>query len=298
MEKVVGEAAVEGLAHIGLEGERMQPHAAAVVVIGALCQHFINGAAIGCRDVLDIRRILQSALDFERHYSSIHHGLEVLLPAHILQREQVAVALNDAAVIVHEVESQTAELRATAAVGRTVKLIGRGIATPAVTDAQGSVHEGFDIESGQGFVYLANTLQRTLARQNYPCESLGLSLACVFHPAVVHLRGGMKGNGSQASLGLQFGQGGILRDKGIHACLVQLLNQRARLLHLAIIENGVEGHIYARIVYMSKRTQGRNIRNGIASCCARTKRRTTDIYGVRTMEDCFATDLSIAGRRQ
>lgn len=49
---------------------------------------------------------------------------------------------------------------------------------------------------------------------------------------------------------------------------------------------------------MSKRTQGRNIRNGIACCCARTKRWAAYIYGVRTVKDGFATDLSIAGRRQ
>ena len=212
MEEVIGEAAVEGFAHIGLKGERMLALTAAMVVRCAAFQHGIDGATVGCRDILHVGGILQSAFDFERPHACIHHGLKVIDPAHILQREQVAIALNDAAFIVHQIESQATELGAATTVGRAVKLIGGGIAAPTVTDAQRTMDEGFNIKGWQGFVHLANTLQRTLARQDHSRESLGLSQPCVFHTAVVHLRGGMESYGGQASLGLQFGQGSVLGD--------------------------------------------------------------------------------------
>ena len=144
MQKVVRETTVETLGRVGREGEDRRAVGTAAQRVGAAGDGLVDAAAIPRRNVLHVGGIFEPPLDFERRHAGINHFLDAVGAVHIAQRKQVLVAGEDNAVGIYQVESEAAELRASAAVGRTPEAILRGIAPPAVTHAERTVHKGFE----------------------------------------------------------------------------------------------------------------------------------------------------------
>ena len=193
MQEIGGEAAVEGLFQVRLEGVGTTAPGGSLIPLGMAGNNLVEPLTIGCRDVLHIVGILQAAFNLERNGTGLHQLFQVVNQAKVFQRQQVTALLYHLAVAVSQVEGQAAELGTSAAVGTTAEAILRGIALSAITDAERAMHEDFELDIGHLPVNLADFIDREFSGQHHATESQRAQPRHFFGSAVVGLGGGMEG---------------------------------------------------------------------------------------------------------
>ena len=171
MQEIGGEATVEGLFQVRLEGVGTTAPGGSLISLGMAGNNLVEPLTIGCRDVLHIVGILQAAFNLERNSTGLHQLFQVVYLAEVFQRQQVPGLLYHLAIAVSQVEGKAAELGTSAAVGTTAEAILRGIALSAITDAERTMHEDFELDIGHLPVNLADFIDREFPGQYHPTES-------------------------------------------------------------------------------------------------------------------------------
>ena len=186
------------------------------------------------RHVLDVAYILQPSLYLEASDTCIHHRFEVAEAIHVAKREQVLVLDKRPTFSIFEREGQSAELGALATIGRTAETVLRGIATPAIRDAEGTVDEDFEAGLRNGLMDVAYLVEREFASQHNLFEALFAEPRHLLCGTVVHLCACMEGNGRQKPLSIspegEGTQGHILNDEGICSSVIEVPCYEACLL--------------------------------------------------------------------
>ena len=192
MQEIGGEATVEGLFQVRLEGVSTTAPGGSLIPLGMAGNNLVEPLTIGCRDVLHIVGILQATFNLERNGTGLHQLFQVVNQAKVFQRQQVPALLYHLSVAVGQVEGKAAELGTSAAVGTTAEAILRGIALSAITDAERTMHEDFELDIGHLTVNLADFIDREFPGQHHATESQRAQPRHFFGGAVVGLGGGMK----------------------------------------------------------------------------------------------------------
>ena len=192
MQEVVGEPAVERLAQVGFEGIGNTSARSPLEVVGTPTDQVIESLAIGSYHVLHVGDVLQPAFYLERHSTRVGEFLQRIDAAHVLQRQQVTLMLNLAAVGIEEVVLHAAHLRTLATIGRAAQTELRHIALSAVAHAQRSMHEHLKFHIRHPAMNLANLLQRQLASEHDPAETQRPEPRHLLGCAVIGLGGSMK----------------------------------------------------------------------------------------------------------
>ena len=169
--KVGGVAAIEGLLEIGGESIGATPQRGTTVQVGMATDNLVEALAVGGGDVLDVCHVLQAPLYLERRGASLSQCLEVVNLTEVLERQQVAVVLDDTPVAVDEVELHAADLCTLAAIGGATEAVLRGIALSAVADTESTVDKDLQLDIGHGLVDGTNLVDREFACQHDPTET-------------------------------------------------------------------------------------------------------------------------------
>ena len=187
MQEIGGEATVEGLFQVRLEGVGTAATGGSLIPLGMAGNNLVEPLTIGCRDVLHIVGILQAAFNLERNGTGLHQLFQVVNHAEVFQRQQVPPLLYHLTVAVGQVEGKAAELGTSAAVGTTAEAILRGIALSAITDAERAMHEDLELNIGHLPVNLADFIDREFPGQHHAAESQRAQPRHLFGSAVVGL---------------------------------------------------------------------------------------------------------------
>ena len=185
-----------------------------MVKVGMTAHYLIEALAVGGCDILDIGHVLEPSLNLKRRGTCLSQVLKQVYPTHILQREQVAVVLNDVVVSINQVELHTAELCTLTSVSRTVEAVLRGIAHATIADTQRTMNEDFKFDIGQGFVNGPYLIDGEFTRQDDTAETQVAQPPHLLERTVVGLRRGVKRQGRHLQ------QCHVLHQDGIDACLL------------------------------------------------------------------------------
>ena len=86
MQEIGGEATVEGLFQIWLEGVGTTASGGSLPSLGMAGDNLVEPLTIGCRDVLHIVGILQATFNLERNGTGLHQLFQVVNQAEVFQR--------------------------------------------------------------------------------------------------------------------------------------------------------------------------------------------------------------------
>ena len=227
------------------------------------CPHFVQGLAIGARDVGHIFGCLQPSLDLERSHTGPNQLRQGLDPHQILGTEQVtSVAQIDWLAVGDQAIRHPTGLGADTAIGRAPAERFAGEALSRVGHAEGAVHEGF-----QGDLAGRRGMERgDFAHRHFPGEhhQLAAQPAGKLDPGRAgdgHLGGGMQRKvGRQASD--QPTDPHVLDDRGVGSRHDDRARKTLGPHHLVGEDQRVEGHITAYPAPMQKGQQVRKVSLG------------------------------------
>ena len=291
VQEVGGEATVESLVQ---PGRKRIADAASRSTAVAVCMggdKRIELLTVGGNDVLDIRHILQPALNLERRGTGLYQFTEVSALVQVFQRQQVALVLQLAAVGIKQVELHAAELRTRTTVGRTAKAVLRGIAQAAIADTQGTMDKNLQRHVGHLGMNVCNLVDGQFTRQHRTAKTLVAKPPHLVGCPVVGLRRGMKGYRRQ----VQLQDTHILNQNGIHTRLVELVYQLPGSLQLVIIDNGIDGYENLHRKLVGILTKPADVVKAIARRSPGTEARRPDIYRISTMVDGSHAALQVLG---
>ena len=242
-------------------------------------------------DVFHIGDVLESPFDFERADACIYHIPKLLACIEIVERQEVFFFDEQLAVAIVKVVGAAARLRATSTVTTaTIKVLAH-IALSAVTDTEGAMDEGLELQMGV-FSYLAHLIQRGFTGQYYATETCLFQELYAFHRGIVALGAGMQLNGWQIALE----QPHVLNEKGIDPDVVELANHLYCIVDFVIEEESVDGYKHLGAIEMGVFYQGFDVLDGIGGGSAGSESRRTDIEGIGAMVDGLAAKFQILGR--
>ena len=146
MQEIISIAAIERLAEVRRKGVLTDASGTAAILVWMATDDLVETLTIGRRDVLHIGDILQSALYLERSGTGLDQFLQMVALVHILQGEQVTVALHFPTLGIDQRELHPAELRTLATVGAASETMLGGVTDAGITDAQGPVDEDLQLD--------------------------------------------------------------------------------------------------------------------------------------------------------
>ena len=194
---------------------------------------------------------------------------------------------------VDEVKLESAELGTLAAVGASAEAVLRGVADARVAHAQGTMDKDLELQFGRSLVYLGYLVERQLASQHYSGETQRLQPQSLLCRSRVALGRGVYRQSHPSH------QTHVLQQQGVHSCLAQLLCERQRVVHLAVVDDGVERDIDLGVKAMRILTQPADVVDRVAGCSAGAEACGTDIHGIGSAVDgCDATFQVLGGSQQ
>ena len=288
-EEVVGEAAVEGAFQVGGE-EEAAGAGGGWTQLGLPLHDAVQELAVVGGGVFDVVHVLQTAFDFEGGDAGVDHGAEMVGGGEVAEREEVLVFAQEVAVGVVEVVGGAAGLRTAAAVAAAVVEVLAEVALAAVADAEGPLDKGFQLDGGVA-AYVLHLLEGGLAGQDDAAEADTLQKLDARQVGVVGLGAGMELDGRQVA----FQQAEVLDDGGIDSGVVELVEHADGILYLVVEEECVDGGKDACVVEVGVLCQPLDVRKGVAGGFAGTESRGTDVDGVGTVVDGFASLVVVFG---
>ena len=291
--EIVGKTTVE--TPFGVGGEcQLHPTLRGGTVLLAPLEDGIQLLTIPCRDVLHIGGILQAALYLQRTGTGIEQSLQLCRAVHVAHGQEVSAGDEFLSILRLQVVGHTAELGTLATVGATAIAHLRGIATAIVTDADGTMDEDLQGHLGHLAMYGGYFLDGELACKNHLFVALVVEFLHLLCRAVVHLCGGMQGDGRHVG---QEPYALVLHDEGIHAYAVHAPCKVASLAEfLLALKQGVQCNVHLHAKGMCIAHHLGNVLVGVAGRGTRTKPCGTDVHGIRTMVDGGKGALLVASR--
>ncbi|MET3717920.1 hypothetical protein ABMD26_004168 [Pseudomonas sp. PvP001] len=86
----------------------------------------------------------------------------------------------------------------------------------------------------------------------------------------------------------------VLHDQGIHAGVVQLVDQLARRFQFVVVQDGVERGEHPRVIAASEGHQLGDVAQLVAGVVTRAEAGPADVDGVGAMQDGLAGDGNVA----
>ena len=298
-EEIRGETAVEGLLQAGLEVIVHPSVAGPAVFVRTLGHQLVESTTISRHHVLDIAYVLQPALDLERAGTGIGQLFKVVDLGHILERQQVAVVLDNPAIGIHKVELHAAELRTLTTVGRALEAVLRGIADARIAHAEGTVDKDLELHVGHGTVDGTYLVSRQLTGQHGPGEAQTAQPSHLLGRAGVALRRGMEHRGMAHGIERHPAhgeRGHVLHQQGIDASLSQFGHQLLHGLQLFLVDDGVDGDIDLGTILMGIAAQGPDVGYRVAGRRAGTEAVGPDIHSIGPMTDGSHATFKVLGR--
>lgn len=191
---------------------------------------------------------------------------------------------------IDEIESKTAELRATATIGRTAKAIFGSVATSRIADAKCAMNKSLEWQTSGGMDG-ANVGEREFAGKDNLGVTCGLKEAGTFGCAVVHLSRGMKSYGGK----VEGKKSEILRYKCVDARFIKFADKPLHIADLIIVKNGVESYVDTGTENVGVLTKLTYVVDAVACSRACTECRATNIDGVCSVPNRLKTRGQILG---
>ena len=143
-------------------------------------------------------------------------------------------------------------------------------------------------------VYVGNLLYGKFACKHHLLVALAMEPLHLLCRAVVHLCGGMQGDGRHVG---QEPYALVLHDEGIHAYAVHAPCKVASLAEfLLALKQGVQCNVHLHAKGMCIAHHLGNVLVGVARRGTRTKPCSSDVHGIRTMVDGGKGALLVASR--
>ena len=223
MQKICSKAAVERFIELGREGIGATSLRGSTILVGMARNESIEPLVVGSNDILDIRDILQAALNFERRGTGFDEFFQVVALVQVLERQQVALMLPFAAIGINQIELHAAYLGTLSAVGRASETILRGIALTAIANAQGSMYKHLEVDVGDGLVDSSNLVDRQFASKHHTPEALAMQPAYFLYRTIIGLCRGMQLDGREIEGGIE--QCHILYKNGVDTGFIEFAQQ-------------------------------------------------------------------------
>ena len=291
--EVIGKTTVETPFGIGGKGQ-LYPTLRGRIILLAPLEYSIQLLTIPCRDVLHIGGILQAALYLQRTGTGIEQSLQLCRAVHVAHGQEVSAADQFLSILRLQVVGHTAELGTLATVGATAIAHLRGIATAIITDADGAMYEYLQGHLRHLAVYIGNLLYGKFACKHHLLITLAMEPLHLLCRAVVHLCGGMQGDGRHVG---QEPYALVLHDEGIHTYAVHAPCKVAGLAEfLLALKQGVQCNVHLHAKEMCIVHHLGNVLVGVAGRGTRAKPCGSDVHGIRTMVDGGKGALLVASR--
>ena len=274
------------LSGLGLNRSRVRPLEARARS-GRPVDDLVQQQPVVSGDVLDVVRVLVAPLDLEGLHPGVDQGLEVRALVVVLERQQVLVEGDDAALLVLQGIGQATGLGAVAAVGAASGLGMADVALAGEGDAQGAVDEVLDQGvGGHGGAHGRDLRDGQLPGQDDLGEAHLGQEPRLLRGADVALGGGVQVDGRE----VQLQEPQVLDDEGVHAGVVEVLDQAAGGLQLVVVEDGVEGDVDAGVEAVGVLHQAGDLRHRVVRMVAGAEGRAADVDGVGPVQDRLAAD--------
>ena len=127
MKEIGGVATIESLVQVWRKGIATFAQGTATIFVRIAADDVVESLAIGCRDILHIADILQTALNLKRGGTCLNQFQQVVTLVHILEGEQITVVLHFPTLAVDQRELHATELCTLPTIGRTSETILGGI---------------------------------------------------------------------------------------------------------------------------------------------------------------------------
>ena len=173
---------------------------------------------------------------------------------------------------------------------------GRGlahVALPAVGNAQGPVHECFQLHPGP-LSDGGNLVEGELSRQDNPFKAHRFEELHFFRGVVVHLRAGNEGDRGE----IQLEQTHILDNQTIGPQLKDLPDDLKGLGEFPVRQDGIERHVHPGVIEVRMVDQAGHVRDADPGIGPGTEFRRADIDGICPVIDGGHADFGVACRRQ
>ena len=262
-----------------------------LVLVGMTGNDGIEALAVVGGHILHVVDALEPPLNLERHGAGLDELFEMVALVEVLQREQMALTLDDTAVGIDKVELHAAELGTLTAIGAAPETMLGGIAQTAIADAEGSVDKDLELYVGHltmDFGYLG---YRQLAGKHHTAKTQRAQPAHFLGRAVVGLRRSVERKRS-------IEQPHVLNEHGIDVGRCQLGKQLAGGAELCVEDNGVDRDIDLDPKLMGIAAQLMDVVDTVARRGTCTEARRTDVDGIGTMVDGRHSALQVLGGGQ
>ena len=94
MQEIGGVTTIEGLAQVWRKSVTTLAQRTATIFVRIAADDVVESLAIGCRDILHIADILQTALNLKRGGTCLNQFQQMVALVHILEGEQITVVLH------------------------------------------------------------------------------------------------------------------------------------------------------------------------------------------------------------
>ena len=252
----------------------------------------IQGFRIGPDHIADIRFVFQPALYLEGADAGLGQFLQPVDEPVVFQGQQGLVAYQHLPRGILQVVQAAAGLGAGSPVGAPAGEVLRQIALSAVTHAQRSVNEDFDLRM-DGLADGADLRQGKFPLQHQPAKAQAFQA-----PGLVGRPDGALGRGVHHQFITHREHGGVLHDQGVHAGLFQGLDQLPCPGKFFFLQKCIHRGENTDPEAMGVGTQAGDVLHGIAGGLTGPERRAGDVHGIGPAVDGRDADFRRPGRSQ
>ena len=190
--KIVGIAAVKSLFKAGLEGIFHLAKRCTTVALRIFSHQLVQLLTVSRHNILNVGHVFESPFNLKRSGTCLCQFLQMVYLAKVFHRKQVALAFDNLARCIYQVELHAAELCASTTIGTARKTMLRHIAHARIANTQCAVHKDFKLGLRQLLVYAPYLVYGKLSRQNHAFKAMLQQPIHLFGRTVIGLCAGVQ----------------------------------------------------------------------------------------------------------